>query len=460
MGRMNFIRKFLFTFFIPVIVAEAFGQDKKEILRFSVQDAKAYALQNNRTVQSAKIDVSTADKKIWEVIATGLPQLNLSGNYLHQFSIPELSFGSYFDVNSLPDGFLTKEDVSNAYKPYPPILLGVPNNTTLDATLSQLIFSGEYLVGLQATKVLKAVTENALLKTEDLTKESVSDTYFLVLVLQENERVLTNSLKYTEQTYIEMQKMYQQGFNEETDVDQMKISRSNIQTLLTSTRSQKEVALKLLKYQLGIDFSQPVELTDSLPEIIEEGNIQYLTAPKFNVQNNIDYKMASQQEDISRLLLKREKSKYLPTLSGFYRHEEQTNKPEFNFSVKDVVGVSLTLPIVTSGQRSATVGQAKLDLEKSRLDKDNAEQGLMMEYETAKSDYVTANSNFNTNNESMQLSKKVYDRTLIKYREGVSSSFELTQNINQFLTAETKYYYSVLALLNAKAKLDRILGIN
>jgi len=170
--------------------------------------------------------------------------------------------------------------------------------------------------------------------------------------------------------------------------------------------------------------------------------------------------IVSNQENLSLLSLKNEKSKYMPTVTSFYRHQEQTNKPQFNFAVKDLLGVSLNIPIVTSGMRSSRVSQAKYELEKSRLNKDNTEQGLILEYETAESDYKTAFSNYTINNESMQLSKKVYDRTLIKYQEGISSSFELTQNISIFLTAETKYYYSVLSLLNAKARLDRILGIN
>jgi outer membrane protein len=126
--------------------------------------------------------------------------------------------------------------------------------------------------------------------------------------------------------------------------------------------------------------------------------------------------------------------------------------------VKDVVGATFSLPIFTSGMRNARLSQAKFDLEKSQLSKENAEQGLIMEFETARSNYQTAFSNFNTNKESMELSKKVYNKTIIKYHEGVSSSFELTQNQNQFLTVESNYYNSILSLLNAKAKLDRILS--
>ena len=108
--------------------------------------------------------------------------------------------------------------------------------------------------------------------------------------------------------------------------------------------------------------------------------------------------------------------------------------------------------------RTSRLSQARFDLDKSRLNKDNVEQGLIMEFETALSSYQTAFSNFTTNNESMVLSKKVYDKSMIKYKEGVSTSFELSQNQNQFLTAESNYYNSVLSLLNAKAKLDRYTG--
>jgi len=456
---MNLIQKCLIMLIMLGLISKGFSQNNKETLRISVSEAQTYALQNNRSVQASKIDVMSADKKVWENIAMGLPQISLAANYLHQFVVPQLSFGPFLDVNALPDGVISKSDLLDAYKDSPLIPLGVKNNTTIDLTVSQLIFSGEYLVGLQASKVVKQMTEKSLFKTEDQTTESVAGTYYLILVLSENIRLLKEGLKSVDQTYNEMDKMNQQGLNEETDVDQIKISRSNIQTLITSLESQRDISLKLLKFQLGVGFDQNIELTDSLPGIVRQANIQYL-ASEFNVNNSIDYQLLSTQEKISELMLKREKSKYLPTVSAFYRHQEQTNQPAFNFAVKDVLGAALSLPIVTSGSRNARVSQARFDLDKMRLTRENTGQGLIMEYETARSSYQTAFSNFTTYRESMLLSKKVYEKTIVKYREGVSSSFELAQNQNQFLTAESNYYNSLLTLLNAKAKLDRILKTN
>jgi outer membrane protein len=456
---MNFIRKWLSVILVLGYIGEGFAQENK-VLKLSIEEAQKYALQNNRSVQSAKIDVASMTKRVWESTSVGLPQLNLATNYQHQFVIPQLSFGQYLDVNSLPAGPITKNDIMDAYKDIPPVSLGVKNNTTFDLTLSQLIFSGEYIVGLQAAKVVKLMTEKSLVKTEALTKETVAGTYYLVLILGENVRVLNESLKSINKTFDDMVKMNQQGLNEETDVDQIKISKSNIQTLINSLQSQKEVSLNLMKYQLGLDFSQALMLTDSLPGIIREGNFKYLASPVFKLENSIDYQMMNDQEKSSILFLKLEKSRVLPTISAFYRRHEQTSAPSLNFAVKDLVGVSLNLPIFASGQRASKISQRKFDLEKTRLNKENVAQGLIMEFETALSSYQTAFSNFTNNQESMILSKKVYEKTIIKYNEGVSSSFELTQNQNQFLTAESNYYNSVLSLLNAKAKLDRILSAN
>ena len=159
---MNLMRKYFLTIVILGLINKGYSQDNKGPLRLSITEAQEYALQNNRAVQAAKIDTDIATKQVKETVAMGLPQFYLASNYQHQFVIPELSFGPYLDVDALPDeGYLTKDDVTNAYKEAPPVPLGVKDNTTLDFTLSQLIFSGEYIVGLQAAKIFKQVSEKS-----------------------------------------------------------------------------------------------------------------------------------------------------------------------------------------------------------------------------------------------------------------------------------------------------------
>jgi len=446
----------------------ASGQEDSnaDTLKLSLSEAQNHALQYNRSVQSAKIDVESAKKKVWETTAIGLPQVSLSANYQHIFKVPEFSLPIVgLSTEKFPDNIpgLTQwetEQGSGVWQYYMPgekMSMAVKDNITADLTVSQLIFSGEYIVGLQASKVFKELSEKNLAKTENQTMENVANSYYMIQVVEENISVLNQSLEVMNKTYNDLAKMNEVGFNEETDVDQIKINKTNIEILINSLNAQKDILTKLLKLQLGLDFNQQVVLTEKLSDVVEKCTLGFIGTQEFNIENSVDMQLMNTQVKLSELSLKREKSTYLPTISGFYKHQEQLNEPSFSFAMKDIAGVSLSLPIFSSGMRQAKVGQAKLSLKQSQLNRTNVEQSLIMEYDQAKSDYLTAFSSYNMNKESMELSKKIYDRTIIKYTEGVASSFELTQNQGQYLTAQSNYFNSMLKLLQSKAKLDRIL---
>lgn len=449
---------FLLIFFL-VLFHFVRGQDNNSI-SLTLSQARDFALENNRGIRTSRLDLNIANQKIKENLSAGLPTVTIDANYLHQFTIPEVSFGPIFDVQSLPAGAVTGDEIRNAYVDGPKIPLGVRDNTVIDFTLSQLIFNGQYFVALKTAKIVRQMSEKSISRTEDQIRRDVEVSYYSILVLQENIRLLRETENSLDQMYEEVSGMNRQGLNEETDVDQVNVNRSNVQAMITSLESQIDISYKQLKFLLGLEFGQEVELTDSLNGFIGEGNLLYLENSEFNIKNSIDYQIVDIQENINEQLLKLEKSKYLPTISAFYRHQEQTNQPAFNFAVKDVVGANFNLPIYSGGLRSSRVNQAKYDLQKTRLNKQNTEQGLTMEYETARNNYQTAYRNFTINGESMNLSRKIYDKTMVKFREGVSSSFELSQMQNQFISAESNYYNSLLELLKSKAELDRILRNN
>lgn len=453
------LREILLMFLLQGWLFNISAQDNG-ILRLSVSEAREYAIENNRTVQSSRIDINIAERRIKENLASGMPQVRLDANYLHQFQVPEISFGPFLDPSTLPSGPVTGDDIRNAYMDSPLIPLGVRDNTTIDLVLSQLIFSGQYLVALKTAKVVRELSEKNLVRTEDQVRESVAVSYYVILILQENIRLLNETGSTLDKMYEEISIMNREGLNEETDVDQVKINLSNIRATVSSMEAQLEMAQKQFKYLLGVNFQLPVELTDSIGGIVQEGNLRYLTSLVFEIESNIDYQLMGLQVNVSEKMLKLEKAKYLPTISAFYRHQEQTNQPAFNFAVKDVIGASLNFPLFASGMRSARVSAARFDLEKARLNQLDTEMGLTMQYETARNNYQSAYNTFVINRESMDLSRKVYDRAIIKFREGVSSSLELTQIQNQFLAAESNYYNSLLTLLRSKAELDRILRIN
>ena len=462
--KLSHIKILLLTIVAFCLSLSLKAQEKSaEPLKLSVKEAQEYALVNNTSAKNATIDQELAKKKIWETLSIGLPQLNAKANYQHLFVVPELSFGgsTYLATNLDPGTVITAGDILNesvymGYKPGAPIKLGVKDNLTLDITLSQLIFSGEYLVGVQASRVYQQLSDQAKVKSDLDIRESVANTYSLVLVLEQTRNNLAISLKNVNSTLKEMEAMFNQGFIENTDVDQMELNSLNLTNSLNSMEKQVKTTRDLLKFQMGMPLENTIILADSLESITGEVTMETLVAKQFNLSQNINYKMIETQERLSQYSLKREKSLYLPNLAAVYQHTEKMNKPEFDFAPKDLVALSMNIPIFSSGQRNSKVQQRKLELEKIVNTKTDVASGLELEHESALNDLTTAWTTYLNNKKNIELTKRIYDKMQIKYKEGISSSLDLTNAQNQYLTALGNLYNANYALITAKNKLDKL----
>jgi outer membrane protein TolC len=454
----------LLAILVPVAAQTAQGP-----LALSIEQAKAFALTNNKPIQMSLLDVEIAKKKVTETTAIGLPQVSLAGNYQHIFKVPNFGFGTTgftqspltFDNGTAPAGFSqwTPEGMGGINQYYyagasMPIM--EQDNATFDLKVSQLIFSGEYIVGLQASKVYKTISEQSLKKNQIDIGANVETTYYTVLILGESLNTVKQNIVVTEKTLAEMQAMEKSGFIENTDVDQIQINLTYLNNLALSMQGQQQNALNLLKYQLGLDLTQPLTLTDSLPPIID--NLSDNQDALFTVTDNIDYQMVENQVEMQKLNLKLEKSAYLPTLAAFYQHEELAKQPALNFTPKDILGISLSLPIFSSGERSSKVKQANLSLKKAELNKLQVADGLTLQFERQKLNCYTAYTTFLNQKQNADLTFKIFNKTTVKMKEGISTSLELTQAQTQYLSAMSNYYTSVLNVLTARTELQVLMS--
>jgi outer membrane protein len=461
--KFNATLKWICAFIMLLLPAGLIAQQQSTPLSFSLKQAQDYAILKNASAINSAIDLKLAKKKIWETTAIGLPQVSAQANYQHLFKVPELSLGgTTFLGTNLPAGSaLTSDDITSekiflGFTPSAPIALGVKDNTTLDITVSQLVFSGEYLVGLQAAKVFYKISEQSQKKTELEIKESVGNTYSLILVLEQSKKTLEQSLNNLQKTLAEMREMNKQGFVENTDVDQIELTSLNLANGVNSINRQVEASRDLLKFQLGLPFESGIVLTDNLETTAGTASMESIISAKFNLENNIDYQIVSIQEKVGNLNLKREQSGYLPSLAAVYRHSEKVNKPAFDFNPKDVFQLSLNIPIFSSGQRIVKVQQRRLELEKITNTKENVANGLQLQFINARNDMASAYEKYINEKKNIELTNRIYEKTLIKYKNGLSSSLDLTNAQNQYLTAQSNYFTSIYSLITAKNKLDKL----
>ncbi|MFP4025526.1 MAG: TolC family protein [Thiohalospira sp.] len=410
-------------------------------LELSLQDAMDYALQNNITLQNAALDIEAARKKVWETTAIGLPQVSGNFNYQH-----------------IPGDLPTFDMMDPMTGETQPIELGVKNSSTYSLTLSQLVFSGEYIVGLQASKTFLKISQLSHEKQNIETKNGVITSYVSVLILERNKAITDSSLQNIESLLNETKQLYKQGFMEETDVDQLQITFNSLVNTQKTIERQIDISRKLFKVLLGADLNTALVLTDDL-EQLEASMIHSSAAiPEFNLTENIDYRLAENQEIISELNYKREKTKYLPTISAFYTYQDKTNKAAFDFTINNVLGINIDVPIFSSFQRNAMVKQAKIELEKAQNSKTLAAENLVIQSQQARYNFLEAKDKYELANQNLELSKKVFDNTSKKYKQGMASGMELTQTNNTYLQTQTEYINALFELYKSKIELDKILN--
>ncbi|MBN2682631.1 MAG: TolC family protein [Bacteroidales bacterium] len=430
-----------------------------EKLSFTMQEAVEFAKENNSLVKNSLIDIEIADKKVWETTAIGLPQVNGSASYSNIFSVPEMSFGPYIDWYSMPAGTAITPELIGAYtREGNSIQLGVKENVTWDITVSQLIFSGEYLVGLQASRTYREMSDLGLEKSLLDVKQQVSDAYILVLLLKRNYQNIEKSLENTKKLLVEMEATNKVGFSDKQGVDQFRLTVANLGNALLSIQRQVNTAEMLLKLQMGYEIGKGISLSQTLDEIFENNDYANYVNQEFSIENNIEYKIFNTQEKLTLLSLKQQKSKSLPTLSGFYKHQEQFKSADFNFFNPNMIGVSLNVPIFSSFSRHSKIQQAKLELLKVQNTKIQVSDGLQVQISQAGNDLSTAWEKFTVEKENLCLAEKIYNDTVIKFKNGTSSGLELTQAQNQMLNTQSSYFTAMFEVLKAKNTLDKALN--
>ena len=439
---------------------------------YTLKDAVELAVKNSYSVQSAKIDVVISKKKIWETTAMGLPQVSASASFQDMPDIPVTLIPDFISPSIY--GVLISKGVRDSSgnlirmpkgsNQYFPLQFGTQYNATGKFNVSQLIFSGSYIVGLQASKIYHELSTQALKKSETDIKETVTNSYYLVLIAQETKKILDSTYLIISRTANEIEEMNKQGFVEETDVDQIKLTRNNIKNSISTLEDQLEFSRKLLKFQMGIDINQEISLSEDLDKILTQTNFDLLKSSNFDINSNIDFQLVNTQESLAGFNVKLQKSNYLPTLAGFYSYQKNAMRDKFNifdsgqeWYPTSIIGLNLDIPLFSSGMRHSRVQQAKLQLEKTSLMKQQTSQAIMLSYEQARNELKTSIDKYQNSKETYDLSTRIFNKTLIKYKNGVSSSIELSQVQNQYFTAQSNYYNSIFSMLSAKNKLDNIL---
>lgn len=427
------------------------AQDKKETYSFTLQQAIDHAIENNYSSINAKRDIEAAKQKKWETTASGLPQITSNLQYLNNldFQVQGVS-GNAFNPGGDPNEIST-------------IAFGTKHSANASATLNQLIFDGSYIVGLQSAKVYLQISQNAKEKTDLEIKEIVTNAYGNVLLARESVLILEKNKTTLEKTLFETNETFKNGLTEEENVEQLQITLTQLKSSLSNAQKRSEIALNLLKISMGIDINNDVTLTEKLDDLALKNVDLAVLSEEFNSQNSIDYKIQQNNEESKRLLLKLERYRALPTIGAQLNYGANTFSNEFDIISTQQkwynysnFGVNVSLPIFSSFRDRARTQQAKIAFEQAKTQLTETEQRLKLQFQQAKTDYEYSIEQYSASKSNLKLAERIEGKQQIKFKEGLSTSFEFTEAQRQLYTAQQDYLQAMIDVMNKKATLDKL----
>ena len=416
-------------------------QVKLKPLEFTLQQAQDFAYENNYDLKNSATDVLIARKMVKQNTAIGLPQINGEADYMDYLQIPTV----------LIPGFGALQ-------------MGAEFNLTGKLSLTQLIYSGQYLVGLQTAKAYLETAKQKNLKDKVDVRDQVANAYYMLLVADEAIKILDSTYVVVSRLVVEARKAQEQGLIEDIDVDQADLNRSNLEAQLTDTKSSRNVAYANLKFVIGLKDNQEMVLTNNLDYFLAQVDRDALINQPFDFKRNIDYTLLQKSDYLTLMQYKLSKTAYQPTLAGFLGMQANAMRTEWNFTDPHQPwyqttnwGLQLQVPIWSSGSRKYAVDQARLNVEKTKVTDEKMRVGLELQVETARKDFSNAYAIYMNQKKGFEIALKIYTKTMTKYRQGLASNTDLNQRYSQFLVTNNSYMQSIFGVLSQKTRLNKLL---
>lgn len=419
---------------------------------FSLEEAVRYAIERSDQLQLDRLDIEDAEGRIREYWSQGIPSLSLNGNYQHSLIIPAQLLPSEF-LGGTPGEYLE-------------IRFGLKNALSGSLEFNTMIFSGSFLVGLKAQKLFKELSVKNLDVTKADIRDNVHKAYMNVLLSQKMLEVLQANIQVVETSLNQVSKSYEAGFQEKLQVDRIRLSRQNLQTEIETVSSSLLIAKNLLKFQMNYPLDQEIELSDVLESLTEDIRLNKVEeTAELSINYRPEWDQLELQERLNEINVRSLKASYLPELRGFANYSQMLSRDDlFDSSGPDWIGsssagLSLSFPIFDGFARSARIQRAHVDLAKVGVAKSQFERQVQMQVESNKLLMSNARKKLNSAEQAMELAQTIYDVTQVKFKEGVESSFELTQAEQELYTAQSTYFNAMYDLFIAYTDLQKSLGI-
>lgn len=450
MRNEQLIRSCLFMLAVCLSIVPSRAQDSN----FSLKEAVDYAIKNNINVKNAQLDAVSAEARIGEIRAAGLPQVTANASIIDNIIIQRFFLPANFADPTAPEGA-------------PPVALefGVKKQGSASASLNQLIFNGSYFIGLKAAATYRELAQKNTVQSKVTVAEAVTKAYYSVQVAVEKAKVLDYNISRIDTLMRETKAMNESGFVELLDVNRLEVQQNNLLTERQKVQNLIELSYTLLKYQMGMSLTESIKLTDTINEVdLEKLRVEAAPATSLSYDNRIEYALLNTQEKLAVLDIRNVRAGYLPSVSASlgYGHNNGSDTYANLFTTRwfnnAAFTLNLSIPIFDGFTKRYQIEQKKIALDKVKNGQTLLKQSIDLEASQAGINIKNAFATLETQKRNLDLAQEIVRVSKIKYKEGVGSNIEVINAESSFKEAQTNYFAALYDLMIAKVDLSKAKG--
>ena len=295
------------------------------------------------------------------------------------------------------------------------------------------------------------------------TVASVKQAYYGILFAKEAYKVYNSVYENAVENFRLTEMRYNAARASELDLTRAKANVAAAIPNLYNAENSVELALWQLKAVMGVDLDRNIDVAGTLEEYAGQMFSDIAEGEGASLDGNSQLRQLAQQAEMLSRQIRMQQYAYLPTLSLTFSYSYLTQSDIFNLSQwkwfpSSTVGLSLSIPIFSGGQRYHAIKQTRVQADELDLQRENAERQLRIGIRQSLGTMDTAMRTYDASKEALTSAEKAYDIAVKSYQLGKSTltdlnNVELTLTQSRLAVSQAIYNFVI-----AKAGLEQTLG--
>ena len=404
---------------------------------YSLDDCLWMAYKNNPVILKARQEMEVASGKKLQALSEAIPHLTGEAGYTY--------------LNTI-NTYATEEGE---------LPLNLHDNYRVNLTLEQSLYKGgKIFAGIKASLLYDRYSEVYLREAGGTVVFRVKELFNHLLLTQKIVEVRETTVGHMEDYLQITEKKYDQGTASEFDLITARVRLANSRPPLIEASNRIDILKTTLAKEMGRE-DQDYEIEGSLAFAPFNGELDDLN--RLGLKHRALIEQVLLNEGIMEQNLRASSSGYQPSLSLFATYEGERPRyglpPEDRFESEWMAGATLKWNIFDGLMTPGLVREARGQYEQARIETRDTRRTVLLSIKQAYLDLKAAQKAIESHRETVGQAEKAYQIARIRWKNGISTSLELTDaELNQseasIMLQEALAYYRI-----ALAKLERAVGL-